>query len=343
MAIGKLVEEVMKRSFIRTMVLFCSLAAVPAGIAGCSAEPSAETEPTGRVELALQGTSISGKTYRLRDGVINITGTSSTTVSTEDENLDVTEISLQLAAGGYLAALETGWSLEVGAADPMGGGTVFSPVPAVLTSVNPLPFVVVDQQTTNVRLQFRAGNDVVDLGNGRVIIGIDVNDCTPSGMGEICGDMLDNDCNGQIDDGCGCTDPSCDNDGDGFPADIDCNDNDPNTFPGAAEVCGDMMDNDCDGQLENGCGTSCNLFGMDCPAGQSCYPLDFTTGENTCANDFGLPPGSACQFINECAAPGFCGDVGTGAMCIQLCDLNAPTCSVGACTDLGVPPVGFCL
>lgn len=71
---------------------------------------------------------------------------------------------------------------------------------------------------------------------------------------------IDDDCNGMIDDGCLCT--SCsDIDGDGHypvncsdplctPAD-DCDDNDPNNFPGNIEVC-DAADNDCDYQQDEG-------------------------------------------------------------------------------------------
>ena len=52
-----------------------------------------------------------------------------------------------------------------------------------------------------------------------------------------------------------------DDDGDGFHCGVDCDDDDPNTFPGAPEVCGDRRDQDCNGQVDDG---------FDCP---DCLPI----------------------------------------------------------------------
>lgn len=67
---------------------------------------------------------------------------------------------------------------------------------------------------------------------------------------EVCGDGIDNDCDGQIDEGCGST--CTDADGDGFTTcDGDCNDNNNKIYPGANDTRGkpgrDGIDNDCDG------------------------------------------------------------------------------------------------
>ena len=63
------------------------------------------------------------------------------------------------------------------------------------------------------------------------------------GATEICGDGIDQDCDG--------SDLSCtavDNDGDGYTEDQgDCNDNNADIHPGASETCGDGIDQDCSG------------------------------------------------------------------------------------------------
>ncbi len=71
-------------------------------------------------------------------------------------------------------------------------------------------------------------------------------------------DCTDNDCDGTLDElpfgnaGSICEFGAChDFDGDGFTnCEGDCNDLDLSAFPGASEVCGDGVDNDCDGRVD---------------------------------------------------------------------------------------------
>jgi len=86
---------------------------------------------------------------------------------------------------------------------------------------------------------------------------VDCNDLDASvnpGVLEICDDGVDNDCNGLTD----AFDPACpitctDGDGDGFSFEggacgmIDCDDSNPDVYPGATEVCNDGIDQDCSG------------------------------------------------------------------------------------------------
>src|SRR5688572_12345077 len=132
----------MKYSLIGMTAWALVIGFAPVWGTGCGADPASQKQATGTMNVALTGTSSSGKTYRLRDATIEITGTAKSTVSTEGPNLDAASISVELPAGGYLAELEDGWFLEVGTPDPMTGDLVFTEISAVLTSVNPLPFVV---------------------------------------------------------------------------------------------------------------------------------------------------------------------------------------------------------
>jgi hypothetical protein len=53
-----------------------------------------------------------------------------------------------------------------------------------------------------------------------------------------------------------------DGDNDGYESDVDCNDNNPNVNPGAAEEC-NGVDDDCDGTIDEGCGDDDDATGND--------------------------------------------------------------------------------
>ncbi len=101
------------------------------------------------------------------------------------------------------------------------------------------------------------------------------------GAAEICGDGIDQNCDG-VDPGCACT---TDADRDGYitvecEGGTDCNDSDPSVHPGAQEICGDGIDQNCDGiDPSCVCNTDADRDGYisdECPGGTDCNDLDPT-------------------------------------------------------------------
>ncbi len=86
--------------------------------------------------------------------------------------------------------------------------------------------------------------------------GTDCNDYDPNtypGAAEVCGDGIDQDCSG-ADLPCGnCQDADADGYQDATCGGNDCNDADANIHPGAEEICGDGIDQDCSG-ADQACG-----------------------------------------------------------------------------------------
>jgi len=127
---------------------------------------------------------------------------------------------------------------------------------------------------------------------------------------------VDDDCDGLVDEGCGepcasdadcaagfvCMDGVCqgacvDQDGDGFCAGEDCDDQDAAVNPAAAEQC-DGRDDDCDGAIDEGCGAPC-ASSADCAPGQVCVEGACSL---ECRTDAECPAGLAC-VAGVCQAP----------------------------------------
>ncbi len=108
-----------------------------------------------------------------------------------------------------------------------------------------------------------------------------------------------------------------DNDFDGSNSANDCDDNDPNVYPGNYEMCGDSVDNDCDSSTPDTCPA-----GEECSAG-TCMPE--TTGGST-------PP---VQPSGECTSDPDCVTLyGSGYLCEPTMGYCYPDPNAGS-----TPPV----
>ncbi len=139
-------------------------------------------------------------------------------------------------------------------------------------------------EDTCVKFAIYLGDYVVDAdadGDDPLVENGDCNDndmAIHPGATEIVGNLIDDDCDGLADED-GQDNPSTndgDADGDTFsPADGDCDDTNAALHPGAVEICGDGLDNDCDGVADRteiaGMEPACSPYN---PATAATIPLD---------------------------------------------------------------------
>ncbi|MBI3541575.1 MAG: putative metal-binding motif-containing protein [Deltaproteobacteria bacterium] len=145
-----------------------------------------------------------------------------------------------------------------------------------------------------------------------------VQTCTPGQPStEICGNNIDENCNGAADDVCPMSCP--DSDGDGWSTNAacrgiaDCNDNNYSVNPGQREVCGNNLDDNCNGQIDEDCGST----PVDPPP-----PLPPPTPPAPPPPPQGTPAGGGignveiCQSDKDCSSPLRCID--------QVCTSKVP-------------------
>lgn len=160
-----------------------------------------------------------------------------------------------------------------------------------------------------------ADGDCQDAGENRKVSDCDDTDTAfgphlaESGA-ELCADRLDNDCDGLYD----LADPDCadfvDGDGDTFCpvgrdqnfdgscldageqsiAATDCDDDNPQAYPGRREICDDGADNDCDGLTDALDAQQC-----DCAADEECDDGDECTVDSCAGNKCSHALAAACQ------------------------------------------------
>ena len=143
-------------------------------------------------------------------------------------------------------------------------------------------------------------------------------------------------------------------DGDGYHAEgaecgpVDCDDNDEFVNTNMIEICGDGIDNNCDGEIDVNCGS------QNCPDADGDGYKNFLCGGDDCADgDSAIHPGALehCNGIDDDCDPGTADGLGEpwfGSTCdgddADLCEEGEYICELGVptCTDFSENNLEVC-
>jgi len=136
-----------------------------------------------------------------------------------------------------------------------------------------------------------------------------------------------------------------DEDGDGWIVPEDCNDWDPTVNPGMPEMCGDWIDNNCDGLVDEGCNGECggpcdcydmygSKFSQPCPLMCANCGNFWTCEQGMCIENCGFIPPEIEKCINPCLPFEKCGN-GLDDDCNGLVDDGCENCIKETGTYLG--------
>ncbi len=141
------------------------------------------------------------------------------------------------------------------------------------------------------------------------VSGGDCNDHDPNikpGATEVVGNRKDDDCDGKADEGADGS-PSTDTtdmDGDGYSlAQGDCDDTNAMVHPGMAEICGDGLDNDCDGEADRSHDAMGNTTACSPYSATADIPLDKLSFDSTGAPQIAFTNGSIDAKLQLDAGP----------------------------------------
>jgi hypothetical protein len=169
----------MKRSHSLSSISICVLGVISTGLGvSCSSEhghghapPGDSIVQTGNLNLALTARGESGALYRLRDAFFQVNDpqfTFFTQLSTENDPASTT-LETTMPVGDFDISLFSGFSLE--RVDPDGGT---SRVESTLLSPSTQSFHISTNEETNVAYRFETNGEVVDFGQGRLVVDLEV-------------------------------------------------------------------------------------------------------------------------------------------------------------------------